>query len=226
MFAGLPTAELQTILDAGRRRALANDDYLFYQGDPAEAAYVVLAGRLRLSQLTPDGQEVLIRFVGPGDPIAIAAAFKPIPYPISAQAVEASEVLLWDRETLASLMAGNPRLAMNTMQTLQGRVGEFQDRVRELQTERVERRVARALLRLARQAGRKVEDGVLIDHPVSRQDLAEMTGTTLYTVSRTLSQWEQAGIVESGRERVLIRQPHRLVVIAEDLPVDDKADRS
>jgi CRP-like cAMP-binding protein len=92
-----------------------------------------------------------------------------------------------------------------------------QERLRELATERVEQRVARTLLRLARQVGRKVEGGVLIDMPLSRQDLAEMTGTTLYTVSRILSQWEQQHLVETGRERILIRQPHGLVAIAEDL---------
>jgi CRP-like cAMP-binding protein len=80
--------------------------------------------------------------------------------------------------------------------------------------------VARALLRLARQAGQRAEDGVLIGLPLSREDLAEMTGTTLYTVSRILSHWEQQGFVEAGRERVLIHHPHALVAIAEDLPRD------
>jgi CRP-like cAMP-binding protein len=85
-------------------------------------------------------------------------------------------------------------------------------------TERVERRIAHALLRLVRQAGRRVEAGVEIDFPLSRQDVAEMTGTTLHTVSRTLSAWESQGIVESGRQQVVIRKPHALVAIAEDLP--------
>ncbi|MER3457798.1 MAG: hypothetical protein C4309_03385 [Chloroflexota bacterium] len=118
---------------------------------------------------------------------------------------------------MVRLMERTPRLAFNALRLLAGRVQELQDRVRELATERVERRVARTLLRLARQAGRKVENGVLIDLPLSRQDLAEMTGTTLFTVSRVLSRWEQQGLVEAGRERVLIRFPHGLVRIAEDL---------
>jgi len=92
------------------------------------------------------------------------------------------------------------------------------DRYQELMTERVEQRVARALLRLARQVGQKADKGVLIGLPLSREDLAEMTGTTLYTVSRILSRWEDQDLVETGRERVLIRQPHGLVAIAEDLP--------
>ena len=95
---------------------------------------------------------------------------------------------------------------------------DLQDRYRELATERVERRVARALLRLVRQAGKRTEEGVHIDIPLSRQDLAEMTGTTLYTVSRILSEWEQKGLVNSGRERVTLRQAHEIMLIAEDLP--------
>ena len=98
------------------------------------------------------------------------------------------------------------------------RMQELQERYRELATERVAQRVARAILRLARQTGRRVEGGVLLDLALSRQDLAELTGTTLFTISRTLSEWEQQGLVEVGRERVLIKSPHGLVVIAEDLP--------
>lgn len=85
-------------------------------------------------------------------------------------------------------------------------------------TERVERRVARVLLRLVQEAGRRVDDRVEVDSSVSRQDIAEMTGTTLYTVSRLLSSWEERGIVRSGRQRVILTTPHALVVLAEDLP--------
>ena len=89
-----------------------------------------------------------------------------------------------------------------------------------MSTEQVERRVAHALLRLAKQAGRKVEQGVEIDFPISRQDIAEMTGTTLHTVSRILSAWEQQGLVESGRQRIVLRDPHRLFALAEQAPDD------
>jgi CRP/FNR family transcriptional regulator, nitrogen oxide reductase regulator len=83
-------------------------------------------------------------------------------------------------------------------------------------TERVERRIAHAVLRLARQAGRRVEEGVQIEFPLSRQDIAEMTGTTLHTVSRTMSAWEQAGLIDGGRQRIVIKDPHALVRIAEE----------
>jgi CRP-like cAMP-binding protein len=86
----------------------------------------------------------------------------------------------------------------------------------EMSTQQVEQRVAHALLRLAKQSGRKVEHGVEIDFPISRQDIAQMTGTTLHTVSRVLSAWEQQGLIEGGRQRIVLREPHRLFVLAEE----------
>ena len=106
----------------------------------------------------------------------------------------------------------------NTLQTVGQRLQEAHTRVIEMTTEEVERRIAHALFRLVKQAGRKVESGIEIDFPISRQDVAEMTGTTLHTVSRVLSAWEQQGLVESGRQRITIRDPHRLFGIAEGPP--------
>lgn len=120
-------------------------------------------------------------------------------------------------------METHPRVALNTIHHLAQRVQELQQRNLELATERVERRIAHVLLRLVRASGRKAETGILIDFPLSRQDIAEMSGTTLYTVSRTLNAWQQKGLVEIGRERVLICNPHGLVAIAEDLTLPPHA---
>ena len=104
------------------------------------------------------------------------------------------------------------------MDLMTGYIQEMQERYHELATERVQQRIARVLLRLAAQSGRKMESGVLIDLSFSRQDLAEMTGTTLFSVSRILNQWETQGLVKVGREKVVVVFPHGLVRIAEDLP--------
>ena len=113
-------------------------------------------------------------------------------------------------------MAKFPALATNTLQTVGARLQETHTRVVEMSTEQVERRIAHALLRLVNQSGRKVEHGVEIDFPISRQDIAQMTGTTLHTVSRTLSAWESRGLVESGRQSIVLREPHKLFVLAEE----------
>jgi len=100
---------------------------------------------------------------------------------------------------------------------MHGYILELQERQKALVTERVEQRIARILLKLAAESGKKVEEGVLIDMRLTRQDVAEMSGTTLYTVSRTLTEWEREGLLKIGRERVIIREPHGLVRIADDL---------
>jgi CRP-like cAMP-binding protein len=103
------------------------------------------------------------------------------------------------------------------MGLMHGYISELQERQKALVTDRVEQRVARILLKLAAQSGKKIDEGVLIDLPITRQDIAEMSGTTLFTVSRTLNEWERGGLLEIGRERVVIRDPHGLVSIADEL---------
>src|SRR5690606_26037554 len=124
-------------------------------------------------------------------------------------------VLTWPNRCWHDLSARYPSFAQGTYRTIGQRLEETQARVVELATRQVEQRVAHALLRLARQAGRKTQDGIEIDFPISRQDIAEMTGTTLHTVSRLLSSWEQNGIIRGGRRRVTIADPHGLMLIAD-----------
>ncbi len=218
IFHDLDAKALQRVMALGVLRRYESDGIVFHQDDPAERMYLLVEGRLRLLQLTLEGAQINMGLVSPGQAFAIIALLERQRYPVSAQAVGEAAVLSWSRRDLHQLMTSCPQIALNALKELSVRMSEFQDRLRELTTERVERRIARGLLRLARQAGRKTEEGVLIDLPVSRQDLAEMTGTTLFTVSRTLSQWEERGIISAGRERILVRIPHGLVTIAEDLP--------
>ena len=218
LFRDLEADQLEEVLQAAHQHRLAKETYLFHQGDAADQIHVLLEGSLRLSQVTPEGQQVLLHYLYPGQSVAILAVLSEMEYPASAQAVEDSLILAWDRETMSGLMLRFPRIALRAIEVLAGHARGFQDRIRELSTERVERRLARALLRLAQQVGSKVQDGVRINLSLSRQDLSEMTGSTLFTVSRILSQWESEGLIETRRGKILIRAPHDLVAIAEELP--------
>jgi CRP-like cAMP-binding protein len=218
LFKGLANDALHSVARESKTLEKQSGEYYFFQEDPANLVYVLVHGRIRLTQVTTDGQQVNLRFITPVEAFGVIAFMSEATYPVSAEAMEDSTALAWDRQVMERLMANEPRIAINTIGILAERVKEFQDRLREMATERVERRIARALLRLVRQTGRQTPEGVLIDFPITRQDLAEMTGTTLYTVSRTLSKWESQGIVQSGRERIVVRIPHGLVAIAEDLP--------
>ena len=209
---------MAVIARAAHRRAVPAGQFFFQQGDRATTCYVLRTGRVRVTQLSPEGDQVILHMIGPGEGFALVAPFTEGEYGVAAEVVEDAEALAWDGSTMERLMRELPLLAVNSLRFLSARLHELQERYRELATEKVERRVARAVLRLARHAGRKIDAGILIDLPLSRQDLAEMTGTTLFTVSRILSAWEAAGLVEVGRERVVIRRGHGLVRIAEDLP--------
>lgn len=220
-FQDLSSSELQVVSQAAYLRQVERQAFFFHQGDPATNFYILVEGRVRLTQVTSEGHQVLVRFISPGETIGIIAALENTVYPLSAQAVEECQALAWDSTTLEQLMERYPRIAINGLRLVSQRWHELEERYLELATERVERRIAQTLLRLARQVGRKVEGGILIDLPLTRQDLAEMTGTTLYSVSRILSRWEQENLVETGRERVLICYPHGLARIAEDLPPED-----
>jgi CRP-like cAMP-binding protein len=221
LFRGAKVNELEAALSVAHPSQLGRGEFFFHQGEPANHFYVIVEGQVRLSQITAEGHQAIIHFMGPGEGMGIIVALSATPFPLSAEALTDCKALRWDYDTTVELMAKSPRLAMNGLRLVGRRFQELQERYLELSTERVERRVARALLRLVRQTGKRVEGGVLLDLPISRRDLGEMTGTTLYTVSRILSGWEQAGLIESGRERIVVCQPHGLVSIAEDLPVKE-----
>lgn len=218
LFKGLDANAHQAVVNVGRVYHIEKDTFMFNQGEQATTFYVLLDGAIKLIQVTPEGHQVTVDYVTEGGGIGIIVALSNTEYPVTAVVVQDSWVIAWGQESLTELMLQYPQLALNGMRLIANYFVRLQNRYRELSTERVERRVARALLRLVRQTGKKVEGGILIDMPLSRQDLAEMTGTTLYTVSRILSGWEKQGIVAAGREWVTLQQPHKLVVIAEDLP--------
>jgi CRP-like cAMP-binding protein len=218
LFQGSSDEGLDRAVGLARRDKRSRGETLFEQGDAAEAFHLVLAGRLKVSQTTADGQQVIIRYLGPREIAGCVAVCGGVPYPATATAVEDTWLLTWSRPRIAELAARHPEIALNAMRIMGGRTVELQERLKEMQTERVERRIAHALGRLVVQAGRRTAEGIEIDFPITRQDLAEMTGTTLHTVSRTFSEWEAVGIVASRRQKVVILRPHALVSIAEDLP--------
>ena len=221
LFAGIDRATCRAALALATPARVPAGAFLFQQGDPACHFYVLARGRVKMLQLTPDGHQIVLRLLVPGEMIGSVASGERAVYPAAAQALDEVVALRWDRRALIALMDRHPVLSRNILTVMAGRMRDIQDRYRELATEQVEQRVARAILRLVRHNGRKTPGGVLIDAPLSRQDLAELSGTTLYTVSRLLTRWEQQGLVEVGRKRLLVTQPHGLVAVAEHLGQPD-----
>jgi len=213
-FAPLPQAVRAALAPAASTMPIRRKQRIFHQGDPADAMYLIRRGKVRLVQAGEDGSEVVVRFFGPGEVFAGIALVEGARYPVTAEAVEAGDLLLWDRRRLLAMAELHPELALATTRAIAGRMQELQERFREVATQRVDHRVARALQRLAEQTGRPSEDGVILDLPLSRLDLAEMTGTTLFTVSRLLSAWQRRGVLRLGRERVEILDPSALADLA------------
>lgn len=215
LFADIPPEVLEDILGRGRRLHVKSGETLFHEGDRADRCYLVLKGRLKLSKLHEQGKEVIIRYIESGAVTAAVAVFKGKRLPVTAKATGDAEVVGWDRDVIIELISEYEQLAVNLLHFAIDRIEELQNRYMELAAEQVERRIARALLRIMRQSGRKTSEGIEIEFKLSRQDLADYTGTTLYTVSRTLSDWGKKGWVKSGRQRIVVINPHALVSFSE-----------
>lgn len=219
VFKDAPDEDLILLVEKSILRSIEEGEFFFFQGDPAEYAYVLTAGRVKLLQSTPAGQQVNLRTIGEWEMFAVLSAVRPdATYPVTAQALESSSALAISSVFLREMTHNRPYLNLGLMQLMTAYIQEIQARYRELATERVERRIALTILRLASQIGQRAAGGeTMIELPLSRQDIAEASGSTMFTVSRTLAEWKRQGLVEAGRERILIRDPHGLVKIAEGL---------
>jgi CRP-like cAMP-binding protein len=217
LFVGLSNEQRREVLALGRERRAGRRETFLRQGQPAVYLFLCCTGRIKVTQVAEEGAEIILRLVTPGEVFGGFGVLIDAPYPATAEALEPSVALAWDRPRLDAMLEQYPRLARNLTTILARRLREMEDRLRELATERVAQRLARTVLRLARASGRRVEDGVLIDLRLSREELAQMSGTTLFSASRLLSDWQARGLVGSRRGRLVIRDSHGLVTLADDL---------
>lgn len=217
MFATLPANALADISRLFVQTGYQAGEYIFLEDEPAQRLYVMLEGEVKLIKHSESGQDVILRVFTPGEVFGGIAFLAGSRYPASAQAQTDVVVLSVVGEAFRDIVHRYPEVAITVIQVLANRLHEAHEQLRQFAAERVERRLARMLLKLADQVGVPTDDGVRIDMPLTRQDLAEMTGTTLETVSRIISRWRRESIVRAGREEIVITHPHRLVIIAEDL---------
>jgi CRP/FNR family transcriptional regulator, nitrogen oxide reductase regulator len=214
LLTGLSDDEQRQLLAAGIPRTLKPREVLGAQGEPAESIALVQLGHLKLGQVNAEGAETLIRFIGPGDCYGAIALAPGKRYPVSATAVEASRVLVWPRATLARLADRIPQIRANLFEEVTRRMSGVLNAVQDLATEPAPLRIARALRRLAEHGGETSPAGIRIVHPITRQEIAELTGTTLFTVSRLMSKWESEGLLRTGRGAVTVVDPEALELAA------------
>jgi CRP-like cAMP-binding protein len=215
-FAGLSGEDVDAILALARSSRFPKDQEVFSQDEEARQFFLLLSGHIRVVRTTPDGEQVIARYINEGELFGIAVAMGRTTYPAGAVAAVDCVVLSWPNGVWPEFQTRVPGFGANAYQTIGARLQDTQSRVVEMSTRQVEQRIAGAVMRLVQQSGRKTEEGVEIDFPITRQDLAEMTGSTLHTVSRLMSAWEDEGIVKSGRQKVIVTDPHALMLVAEN----------
>jgi CRP-like cAMP-binding protein len=214
-FSRLDRRQIRTLLDLASVRRYEEGTGIFAEGDPAERFFLLLDGYVRVVRITVTGEQVTALHIPAGQLLGIARALGRDTYPATAMAACDCIALSWPTTLWDGFAAEYDGFATETYKTVGLRLGELNNRMVEMATQQVERRVANALLRLVNQTGRKVADGIEIDFPITRQDLSELTATTLHTASRLLSAWEKQGIVESRRKRIKVRDPHALVMLSQ-----------
>jgi len=183
------------------------------QGQSSHQLMLVQSGSIKLTQISPNGCEVILRIHGAGEPVFLPTDYLTSSYSYSARAIESCTTLVWQFKNFQYLLQKFPQIRMNVNQILFNRLTEMQERFREVATEKVAQRLACALLRLAKDVGRPAHGGLEV--PLNREELAQLTGTTLFTISRLLSKWSAKKIVLPRREAVVVLDTERLKRLSE-----------
>lgn len=217
LFRELPRSTLTTVAARCQPLHLARGQIVFVEGARADAVFFVLTGHVKVVRETAEGLESILHVIQPGEILDGAGGWGEANYPATAIALEDASLLKLPASELTPLIAGHPDFAIAVIRMLRLRLREADARIHELQTEQVERRIGKVLLRLADATGTAVPGGIAIGPPLSRQHLAALAGTTLFTASRVMSAWERQGLTRTHRGRVLIVQPHALAKLAGEL---------
>ena len=200
------------IAAAARVKEFSRGEVLYLEGDSVRQVLLLTSGVVKINKLGLSGMEVILRLGVPGDVLGALGLFSTGSHCTSAQAFRQCRALVWDASAFKALVERFPVLHQNMARILGEHLLELEERFREVATERVGPRVARQVVRLMEQIGQSVDGAVEIG--LSREELAQMTGTTLFTVSRLLSAWEARGIVRPRREAVAICDVPSLRAIA------------
>ncbi len=213
LFAGLSQPECGEIGRYARERTFARGETLFAQGQPVRELILLRSGSVKHAIAAPNDGEALLRISGPGDVVNVPEPSASNMHGYSAYAMERSSTLVWDYRRTEIWFAQYSQIRMNLTQILFHRLQELEDRYREIATEKAARRLALVLVRLVKQIGQPCGGGIRVT--LTREDLAQMTGSTLFTMSRIISAWSRLGFVMPRREAVVVTNLQRLRAVAQ-----------
>lgn len=209
-FAMLPAAAIKQINARFREQGFTEEQPIFHAGDPAARLYVVAAGKVKLMRHTLTGQDVLLEILAKGDFFGSLSVLGDETYPDSAIAQTTVCALGVDAEDFRAIMSQHPAVALAVLDITAARLRDAHEAIRQISAHSAEQRIAYTLLKLGEKLGEQQEVGLLIQMPLSREDLAGMVGSTPETASRVLSQFQKAGLIETGRQWVAILDQDRL----------------
>ena len=211
LFRGLTLAECGEIGSMAREVCFDRREMVFREGDPVSSVSVLASGRAKITQLSRSGGEVILRVKSSGEVLGGLGMSPGAPQFLTAQTLEPCVVLLWESRKFEILEDRFPALRRNTVWIFAERLRTLEEQFLDLATEHVAPRLARMLVRLS-----SGDPTLAIRIDLSREELAQMTGTTLFTVSRLLCDWEERGIIETQRKAVVIRDARSLIALAEN----------
>lgn len=211
----LAPEDLERLARVALLRSWGKGETLFEEGDPSDHFLIVTAGRIKVFKVTPDGRHLILEIFGPGDPVGAVAVYEERPYPATAIALEAAEAVAIPRREFFALLDAHPTLVRGLLLAMSRRLVELTLRLSELTGGRVESKIARLFLKLGENLGEPAADGALfIPLPLSRQELADLIGTTIETTIRTMSRWGKDGIVETRSDGFTILDRDALEALA------------
>ena len=210
IFSSLNDYELDELADLSIERSFMSNEFIFWDGDAPEWFYIIAEGKVKVLKHSSLGKEFVIAFFGSGEMFGEVAVFENKPYPASAQAVVETKVVGIKRDKFLSFLANRSQVALRIISVLAGRLRNAQGRLRDLAGERVEQRLAGVLLMLSAKLGPTL--------PFTRQEIAEMVGTTTETAIRVMSHLKDRGIIRSARGKVIILDEEKLRLLGEGPP--------
>ena len=210
IFSSLSRDELAELSALVVPRSFESGEFVFWEEDAPEWFYLVAEGRVKVVKHSSSGKEFIIAFFGPGEMFGEVAVFEDKPYPASAQAIAETKVLGIKRRDFLSFLADRPQVALRIINVLGGRLRDAQSRLKDLASERVEQRLAQTLLMLSSKLG--------LTLPFTRQEIADMAGTTTETAIRVMSRLKQGKIIRSVRGKVIILDKEKLRILSEGPP--------
>ncbi|MGB5160298.1 MAG: Crp/Fnr family transcriptional regulator [Thermoanaerobaculia bacterium] len=189
---------------------------VFHEGDPAQDFFTLVRGRVKVYKVMPNGRVVILEILGPGDPVGAVAVYESLAYPATAEAMDETLCVRIPKDPFFQLLETRPSLARGLLKAMTHRIVVLADRFADHAAGKVETRFARLFLKLASEMGQSKADGVFIPMSLSRQELADLMGTTVETSIRIMSRWGKEGVVQTEKSGFLVTDRRALEQISAD----------